>query len=101
MAGHDLYGITGIAIMSAGPQLAMEDCSRAAKTADASDKFFMQQVLEFDPSAKNSYFSEVPALEVPQQTFPKFKSSFSTSTDLKNYKLGWVPDASLAYGISY
>lgn len=61
--GHGLYGIKSLAAEAAGLNAVTEDCAKAAKSADARDKYFQVHVGEFDPLGAKSVASELPALE--------------------------------------
>ena len=61
--GHSVYGIRSVAVFSAGMSLIAEECSKAAKSADARDKYFQVYVGEFDPFAAKALAGELPALE--------------------------------------
>ena len=61
--GHSVYGIRSLAVYSPGTSMIVEECAKAAKSADARDKYFQVYVGEFDPYAAKSLASELPALE--------------------------------------
>jgi len=61
--GHSVYGIRSLAVYSAGMNMIVEECAKAAKSADARDKYFQVYVGEFDPYAAKALASELPALE--------------------------------------
>ena len=58
-----MYGIKSLAAEAAGLNAVTEDCAKAAKSADARDKYFQVHVGEFDPLGAKSVASELPALE--------------------------------------
>lgn len=63
VANRDVYAIAAVRAVSQGPSLETVDCAAAAKSTDASDKVFMSQVLEFDPSSEAAYAGEAPSLQ--------------------------------------
>ena len=61
--GHAVYGIRSVAVMA--PRLAaiLDQCTAAAQSGDARDKYFTVSVPEFDPAAAAALRHEAPALE--------------------------------------
>lgn len=62
----------------------MTECSKAARSTDARDKYFLVSAREYDPSAAKSLSAEAPALEAAKATLA------STVSELANVlpKLG-------------
>ena len=56
------YAITGVRVLAAPLKMGVQDCAQASQTGDARDKFFMQQVAEFDPKASAPVRSAAPLL---------------------------------------
>jgi len=56
------YGIHNINVFAMPQKMGVQDCSEASLTGDARDKFFVQQVSEFDPAASTPVRSAAPLL---------------------------------------
>jgi hypothetical protein len=56
-----------LALRAAGLQTIVEDCATAAKSHDASDKYFQSFVSEFGPCSSKTLRSELPSLEVNRE----------------------------------
>ena len=74
--GHLLYGIKSVSVYADGLTAIVADCSKAAKSADARDKYFLVSVGESDPFPAQALRSELPALEAAQASLA------STTSDL-------------------
>ena len=64
LEGHSLYAISSIGVFANQLGSVVEDCSTAAETKDARDKFFMSQVSEYDQSSGAALGNELQSLEV-------------------------------------
>jgi len=64
--GHGLYGISSLAVFSAGMNPVVAECAKAAKSADARDKYFQINAGEFNPLAAKALAGELPALDAAQ-----------------------------------
>ena len=58
-----MYGIRVVSVYAQGLRAVVSDCGKAAKSADARDKYFLTAANEFDESPAKSFRSESPALE--------------------------------------
>ena len=58
-----MYGIRVVSVYAQGLRAVVSDCGKAAKSADARDKYFLTTANEFDESPAKSFRSELPALE--------------------------------------
>jgi len=56
------YGIHNVNVFAMPQKMGVQDCSEASLTGDARDKFFVQQVSEFDPAASAPVRSAAPLL---------------------------------------
>lgn len=56
------YGIHSVSVFAMPQKMGVQDCSEASMTGDARDKFFVQQVSEFDPAASAPVRSVAPLL---------------------------------------
>lgn len=61
--GHALYAIKSLAVHGTPLETIVEECSKAAASQDARDKYFASVVREHDPSPGKALRSELPALE--------------------------------------
>lgn len=84
LQGHLLYGIKSVSVFANRLQAIVTECSKAAKSTDARDKYFLVSAREYDPSAAKSLSAETPALEAAKATLA------STVSELANVlpKLG-------------
>ena len=64
--GKALYGLVDVAIFGAGLTPIVEECTKAASTSDARDKYFLASVSEIDPSVLVAASSEQTALEAAE-----------------------------------
>lgn len=64
--GHMVYGLKDLALYTDRLQTIIEDCSLAAKSVDARDKYFETYVAGFAPCSSNALRSELPSLEAAQ-----------------------------------
>ena len=58
-----VYGLKDLALYTDRLQTIIEDCSLAAKSVDARDKYFETYVAGFAPCSSNALRSELPSLE--------------------------------------
>ena len=92
LQGHVLYGIKSVSVFASRLQAIVTECGKAARTADARDKYFLVSAREYDASAAKSLSAEAPALEAAKATLA------STVSDLANIlpKLGSCVGESMA-----
>jgi len=64
--GHALYGIKSVALHASALQSAVDDCAKAAASNDASDKYFLSHVGEFDSGPWKTLHSELPSLKAAE-----------------------------------
>ena len=62
--GHAVFGIASLQILVKGMQTIVEDCSAAAKSKDARDKYFQTFVGDYGSCSSKALRSELPSLEV-------------------------------------
>ena len=62
--GHAVYGLRELALYSPRLSTIIEDCSVAAKSSDARDKYFETFVGESESSSSDALRSELPSLQV-------------------------------------
>ena len=62
--GHAVFGIASLKILAKGMQTIVEDCSAAAKSKDARDKYFQTFVGDYGSCSSKALRSELPSLEV-------------------------------------
>merc|ERR1712051_760595 len=71
-SGQSVYGIKSLAILAPRLQVTLDDCSAAAQSKDARDKYFSSSVSNFNPASSAALRAEVPALDAA-------KASLSTA----------------------
>ena len=62
LRARPVFGISDVALFAAPVGAMVQDCSQAAKSADARDKFFLSYVGQFDPCPGKALLGELPAL---------------------------------------
>jgi hypothetical protein len=60
--GHAVYGIKALVVRTARLQSILEDCTAAAKSTDARDKYFATYIEELAPCSSKALRSELPSL---------------------------------------
>merc|ERR1712051_1023776 len=70
--GQSVYGIRSLAILAPRLQVILDECSAAAQSKDARDKYFSSAVSNFNPASSAALQAEVPALNAA-------KASLSTA----------------------
>ena len=78
LQGHLLYGIKSVSVFASRLQAIVTECSKAARSTDARDKYFLVSAREYDPSVAKSLSAEAPALEAAKATLA------STVSELAN-----------------
>ena len=78
LQGHLLYGIKSVSVFASRLQAIVTECSKAARSTDARDKYFLASAREYDPSVAKSLSAEAPALEAAKATLA------STVSELAN-----------------
>ena len=73
-----MYGIKSISVFASRLQAIVTECSKAARSTDARDKYFLVSAREYDPSVPKSLSAEAPALEAAKATLA------STVSELAN-----------------
>ena len=73
-----MYGIKSVSVYASRLQAIVTECSKAARSTDARDKYFLIAAREYDPSAAKSLLAEAPALEAAKATLA------STVSELAN-----------------
>ena len=63
-----MYGIKSVSVYASRLQAIVTECSKAARSTDARDKYFLIAAREYDPSAAKSLLAEAPALEAAKAT---------------------------------
>jgi len=66
--GHSVYGISTMAFTAARLQTVVEECSKASKSADARDKYFLSYIGEADTCPSKQLRSELPAFEAAKSS---------------------------------
>jgi hypothetical protein len=104
------YAISGIRVLAAPLKMGVMDCAQASQTGDARDKFFVQQVAEFDPKASAPVRSAAPLLSSAirdlgvitadlVESFPKLEACRASLLDQgageHNSTAQWAPAAAL------
>ena len=78
LQGHLLYGIKSVSVFASRLHAIVTECSKAARSTDARDKYFFVSAREYDPSVAKSFSAEAPALEAAKATLA------STVSELAN-----------------
>ena len=78
LQGHLLYGINSVSVFASRLHAIVTECSKAARSTDARDKYFLVSAREYDPSVAKSFSAESPALEAAKATLA------STVSELAN-----------------
>jgi hypothetical protein len=60
--GHAVYGIRAFVVRAARLQTVLEDCTAAAQSSDARDKYFTTSVEELAPCSSKALRNELPSL---------------------------------------
>ena len=63
-----MYGIKSVSVFASRLQAIVTECSKAARSTDARDKYFLVSAREYDPSAAKSLLAEAPALDAAKAT---------------------------------
>ena len=73
-----MYGINSVSVFASRLHAIVTECSKAARSMDARDKYFLVSAREYDPSVAKSLSAEAPALEAAKATLA------STVSELAN-----------------
>jgi len=63
ISGHSVYGISTISVKTTSVKTVLDDCSAAAESKDARDKYFLSYTSDFDASPLAMLQAELPALQ--------------------------------------
>jgi len=63
ISGHSVYGISTISVKTTSVKPVLDDCSAAAESKDARDKYFLSYTSDFDSSSLATLQAELPALQ--------------------------------------
>ena len=62
LGGHMLYGVRSVSVLAPRLDAIVDECTMAAQTKDARDKYFAVFASDFNPAASQALQGELPAL---------------------------------------